>query len=226
MATPTVNLEREKVLQLAAEYRKEGYEVFFRPSSDDLPDFLKGYRPDLVLKRGNESVIVEVRSRFSLNSPSTQYLRYLAQVVEEHSDWRFELVMTNSEDIIDSPNIEGSLQQSEIETRLQAARQLVSQYPESAILYSWSLVEATLRLVADHEGLNLQRFEPLYLMKQLVTEGLISRSQYQLLKNAYSLRSNIAHGFKITQLSQESVYELIDITEHLLETLNTSTMKD
>jgi uncharacterized protein YutE (UPF0331/DUF86 family) len=153
-------------------------------------------------------------------------LRYLAQVVEEHSDWRFELVMTNSEDIIDSPNIEGSLQQSEIETRLQAARQLVSQYPESAILYSWSLVEATLRLVADHEGLNLQRFEPLYLMKQLVTEGLISRSQYQLLKNAYSLRSNIAHGFKITQLSQESVYELIDITEHLLETLNTSTMKD
>jgi uncharacterized protein YutE (UPF0331/DUF86 family) len=62
-------------------------------------------------------------------------------------------------------------------------------------------------------------------MKQLVTEGLISRSQYQLLKNAYSLRSNIAHGFKITQLSQESVYELIDITEHLLETLNTSTMK-
>jgi hypothetical protein len=148
MATPTVNLEREKVLQLAAEYRKEGYEVFFHPSSDDLPDFLKGYRPDLVLKRGNESVIVEVRSRFSLNSPSTQYLRYLAQVVEEHSDWRFELVMTNSEDIIDSPNIEGSLQQSEIETRLQAARQLVSQYPESAILYSWSLVEATLRLVA------------------------------------------------------------------------------
>jgi uncharacterized protein YutE (UPF0331/DUF86 family) len=226
MATPTVNLEREKVLQLAAEYRKEGYEVFFHPSSDDLPDFLKGYRPDLVLKRGNESVIVEVRSRFSLNSPSTQYLRYLAQVVEEHSDWRFELVMTNSEDIIDSPNIEGSLQQSEIETRLQAARQLVSQYPESAILYSWSLVEATLRLVADHEGLNLQRFEPLYLMKQLVTEGLISRSQYQLLKNAYSLRSNIAHGFKITQLSQESVYELIDITEHLLETLNTSTIKD
>ena len=226
MATPTINLEREKVMQLAAEYRKEGYEVFFHPSPDDLPDFLKGYRPDLVLKRGNESVIVEVRSRFSLNSPSTQYLRYLAQVVEEHPDWRFELVMTNSEDIIDSPNIEGSLQQSEIETRLRAARQLVSQYPESAILYSWSLVEATLRLVADHEGLNLQRFEPLYLMKQLVTEGLISRSQYQLLKNAYSLRSNIAHGFKITQLSQESVYELIDITEHLLETLNTSTMKD
>ncbi len=226
MATPTVNLEREKVLQLAEEYRNEGYEVFFHPSPDDLPDFLKGYRPDLLLKKGNESVIVEVKSRFSLNSSSTQYLRYLAQVVEEHPGWRFELVMTNSEDVIDSSNIEGSLQQSEIEIRLQAARQLVSQYPESAILYSWSLVEATLRLVADHEGLNLQRFEPLYLMKQFVTEGLISRSEYQLLMNARSLRNNIAHGFKITQLSQESLYELIDITEHLLETLNTSMVKD
>lgn len=226
MATPTVNLEREKVLQLAEEYRNEGYEIFFHPSSDDLPDFLKGYCPDLLVKRGNEAVIVEVISRSSLNSPSTQYFRNLAQVVEEHPGWRFELVMTNLEDIIDSPNIEGSLQQSEIETRLQAARQLVIQYPESAILYSWALVEATLRLIADHEGLNLQRFDPLYLIKQLVTEGLISRSEYQLLMNVRSLRNNIAHGFKITQLSQESVYELIDMTEHLLQTLNASATKN
>ncbi|MGL5035489.1 MAG: hypothetical protein ACRC6M_17015 [Microcystaceae cyanobacterium] len=225
MVIPTANLEREKVLQLANEYRNEGYEVLFHPSSDDLPNFLKGYRPDLVVKRGNESVIVEVKSRFSLNSSTTQYFRNLAQVVEQHPDWRFELVMTNSEEIIDSPNREGSLQPSEIETRLQAARQLVSQYPESAILYSWSLVEATLRLVADHEELNLQRFEPRYLVKQFVTEGLISRSEYQLLMNVFSLRNAIAHGFKTTQLSQESLYELIEMTEHLLKTLNTSIMR-
>lgn len=226
MATPTANIERERLLRLAEEYRNKGYEVSFHPNPEDLPDFLRGYRPDLIARQGNESVIVEVKSRSSLNSSSTQYLRNLAQVVEQHPGWRFELVMTNPEDAAYSPKAESSLQKPEIETRLQVARQLATQHPESAILYSWSLVEATLRLVAEHEGLSLQRFDPLYLVKQLVTEGVISRPEYQLLMNALSLRNAIAHGFKTTQLTQESVYELIDMTEQLLEILHSSTTTD
>jgi uncharacterized protein YutE (UPF0331/DUF86 family) len=226
MATPTANVERERLLKLAEEYRNKGYEVSFRPNPEDLPDFLRNYRPDMIARRGDEAVIIEVKSRSSLNSSSTQYLRNLAQVVEQHPGWRFELVMTNPEDAAYSPKAESSLQQPEIETRLQVARQLATQHPESAILYSWSLVEATLRLVAEHEGLSLQRFDPLYLVKQLVTEGVISRPEYQLLVNALSLRNAIAHGFKTTQLTQESVYKLIDITQHLLEALHTSTEGD
>jgi len=226
MATPTANRERERLLKLAEEYRNKGYEVSFHPNPEDLPDFLRNYRPDMIVRRGDEAVIIEVKSRSSLNSSSTQYLRNLAQVVEKHPGWRFELVMTNPEDAAYSPKAEGSLQQPEIETRLQVARQLATQHPESAILYSWSLVEATLRLVAEYEGLSLQRFDPLYLVKQLVTEGVISRPEYQLLMNALSLRNAIAHGFKTTQLTQESVYELIDITEQLLEALHTSTEAD
>lgn len=220
MATPTANIERERLLRLAEEYRDKGYEVSFHPSSEDLPDFLKNYRPDMIARRGNEAVVIEVKSRFSLNSSSTQYLRNLAQVVEQHPGWRFELVMTNPEDAIYSPKAEGSLQEDEIESRLRVARQLATQHLESASLYSWSLAEATLRLVAENEGLSLQRFDPLYLVKQLTTEGVISRSEYQLLMNALSLRNAIAHGFKATQLTRESVYELIDLTEQLLKALH------
>ena len=95
-------------------------------------------------------------------------------------------------------------------------------HPESALLYSWSLVEATLRLVAEHEGLTLERVDPPYLVKHLATEGVISRSQYQLLMNVFSLRNAIAHGFKTTQLKQESLHDLINTTEQLLESLNYS----
>jgi uncharacterized protein YutE (UPF0331/DUF86 family) len=225
MATPTANLERERLLQLAEEYRNKGYEVSFHPSPDDLPDFLKTYRPDMIVRREDESVIIEVKSRSSLNS-STQYLRNLAQAVEHHPGWRFELVMTNSEDATYPSKAESSLQKPEIETRLEVAKQLATQHPESAILYSWSLVEATLRLVAEHEGLSLREFDPLYLIKQLVTEGVISRSEYQILMDALSLRNAIAHGFKTTQLTQESVYRLINIAEQLLEALHFSTEAD
>lgn len=226
MATPTANLERERLLQLAEEYRDKGYEISFHPNLEDLPDFLRNYRPDMIVRRGDEAVIIEVKSRHSLNSSSRQYLQNLAKSVEQHPGWRFELVMTNPEDTVYSPKAESSLQQPEIETRLQVARQLATQHSESAILYSWSLVEATLRLVAEHEGLSLQRLDPLYLVKQLVTEGVISRPEYQLLMDALSLRNAIAHGFKATQITQESIYELIDVVEHLLKTLLTSAEAD
>jgi uncharacterized protein YutE (UPF0331/DUF86 family) len=219
MATPTANIERERLIRLAEEYRDKGYEISFQPNPEDLPDFLKNYRPDMIVRRGDEAVVIEVKSRSSLNS-SAQYLRNLAQVVEQYPGWRFELVMTNPEDATYSQRAEGSLQEPEIESRLQVARQLATQHPESAILYSWSLVEATLRLVAENEGLNLQRFDSLYLVKQLATEGVISKSEYQLLMNALSLRNSIAHGFKTTQISQESLYELITITEQLLKALH------
>jgi uncharacterized protein YutE (UPF0331/DUF86 family) len=226
MATPTANLERERLLQLAEEYRDKGYEISFHPNPEDLPDFLRNYRPDMIVRRGDEAVIIEVKSRRSLNSSSRQYLQNLAQSVEQHPGWRFELVMTNPEDAVYSPKAESSLQQPEIETRLQVARQLATQHPESAILYSWSLVEATLRLVAEHEGMSLQRLDPLYLVKQLVTEGVISRPEYQLLMDALALRNAIAHGFKATQITQESVYQLIDVTEQLLKTLHVNAEAD
>ena len=221
MATPTANLERDRLLQLAEEYRNKGYEISFHPTPEDLPDFLKNYRPDMIVRRRDEAVIIEVKSRRSLNSSSRQYLQNLAQSVEQHPGWRFELVMTNPEDAAYSPKAEGSLQKPEIETSLQVARQLATQHPESAILYSWSLVEATLRLVAEHEELSLQRLDSLYLVKQLVTEGVISRPEYQLLMDGLSLRNAIAHGFKVTQITQESVFELIDVSEQLLKTLHT-----
>jgi uncharacterized protein YutE (UPF0331/DUF86 family) len=226
MATPTANLERERLLQLAEEYRNKGYEVSFLPNPEDLPDFLKNYRPDMIARREDEAVIVEVKSRRSLNSSSSQYLQTLAQSVEQHPGWRFELVMTNPDEAAYSPNDESPLQQPEIETRLQVARQLATQHPESAILYSWSLVEATLRIVAEHEGMSLQRLDPLYLVKQLVTEGVISRPEYQFLMNTLSLRNAVAHGFKTTQVTQESINELITITEQLLKSLQNNTQAD
>ncbi|MBE9119406.1 hypothetical protein IQ269_00935 [Tychonema sp. LEGE 07199] len=222
IATPTANIERERLLQLAEEYRERGYEVSFHPNLEDLPDFLKTYRPDMIVRLGEESVVIAVKSRSSLNSSSTQYLRNLAQAVAENPGWRFELVMTNPEDAVYFPKAEGSLQEDEIESGLQVARQLVAQqHLESALLYSWSLVEATLRIVAKNEELSLPRLEPLYLVKKLATEGLISQSEYQLLMNMLSLRNAIAHGFKTTQLTQNSVCELIEIAEELLESLHT-----
>ena len=200
MATPTANLERERLLKLAEEYRDQGYEISIHPHPEDLPEFLRNYRPDMIARREDEAVVIEVKSRSSLNSSSTQYLPNLAQAIEQHSGWRFELVMTNPEDVTYSLKAESSLKEHEIKSRLKVASQLLAQHTESAILYSWSLVEATLRLVAEEEGLSLRRFDSLYLVKQLAIEGIIAQSEYQLLMDSLSLRNAVAHGFKMKSL--------------------------
>jgi len=225
MTTATLDIERERLLKLAEEYKSKGYEILLHPNPEDLPDFLKGYRPDMIVRRGDEAVIIEVKSRSSFDSASTQYLRKLAGVVEHHSGWRFEFVMVNAGEMVnadettDLSKTEGSLQKHEIKLRLQIARQLAGEYSESAILYSWSLVEATLRLVAEAEELSLSKFDTRYLVKKLTIEGVISQSEYQLLMKAHSLRNVIAHGFKTTEVTQNSVYELIDMAEQLLSAL-------
>lgn len=213
-------LETERLLELAEEYRQKGYEVLFVPKPEELPDFLSGYCPNMIVRRGEEAVVIEVKSRSSI--ASAQYLQGLAEAVQEHPGWRVELVMTNPKDALYFAKVEGSLQEHEIKSQLQVARELTVHHPESAILYAWSLAEATLRLLANKEGLSLQRPEPLYLLKHLATEGVISKAEYQSLMNAWTLRNAIAHGFKTTQLTPTSVLDLIEVTEQLLNSLNTT----
>ena len=220
MDARTEQLERSRLLELVTEYRQKGYEVLLSPKPEELPDFLRSYRPDMIVSRGEEKVVIDVKSRPSI--ASAQYLQGLAQAVEEHPGWRVELVMTNPEDALYSAKVEGSLQEHEIKSQLQVARELTVHHPESAILYAWSLAEATLRLLANKEGLDLQRPEPLRLLKQLATEGVISKAEYQSLMNAFALRNAIAHGFKTTHLTPNVVLNLIEVTGQLLNSLNTS----
>jgi uncharacterized protein YutE (UPF0331/DUF86 family) len=221
MNAQTKQLERERLLKVAQEYRQKGYEVILSPKLEELPDFLRDYRylPDMIVRRAEDAAVIEVKSRRSIMSSAPNFKK-LAEVINANPGWRLELLMTNPEDEL-ADKIEDSLQVQEIKSRLQIAKKLTNNHPESAILYIWSLAEATLRLLAENEGLMLQKLEsPLHLLKLLVTEGVISQTDYQLLMNNCQLRNAIAHGFKTTPLTLNSVLELIEVTEQLLNSLN------
>jgi Holliday junction resolvase len=67
-----ISLERQRARMLAEEYRRKGYEVVEEPSQEQLPDFLFGYHPDLLIRKGDEAIVVEVKSRTSL-AQETQF---------------------------------------------------------------------------------------------------------------------------------------------------------
>jgi len=53
---------QERVAAIAHRYRQRGYQVMERPDAEQLPDFLQGFKPDLLAENGAESVVVEVQS--------------------------------------------------------------------------------------------------------------------------------------------------------------------
>jgi uncharacterized protein YutE (UPF0331/DUF86 family) len=174
----------------------------------------------MIAIRGEEGVIVEVKSRRSLKNYAKN-IQTLAQVVNQHPGWRFDLIIANPENELYTDKIEDSLQADEIKSRLKIAQQLTNNYPEAAMLVIWALAEATLRLLGENEGLILQKLEsPLHLLKLLVTEGIISQTEYQLLVDNFQLRNAIAHGFKTTSFTVNSILELIEVIENLLNSLN------
>ena len=62
----TTSRERQRARAIAEEYRSRGYEVIEQPSPEQLPEFLAGYHPDVLVRKGDEAIIVEVKSRSSL----------------------------------------------------------------------------------------------------------------------------------------------------------------
>ena len=85
--------ERTRLLELANEYRSKGYEVFIEPGIEARPQFLGDYRLDLVAISPQDKVVVEVKSRDSLERSA--YLEEIAREIEKHPSWRFDLVLTN-----------------------------------------------------------------------------------------------------------------------------------
>ena len=92
---------------------------------------------------------------------------------------------------------------------------------EAAFLMGWSLVEAILRVLAVKEGIEGETATPDYLLKQMTFEGIIARETYHDLKRAQQTRDAIAHGFKSSQLTVETVQELIGLIDgELLQELD------
>lgn len=88
-------LEHRRLLRLAREYVRAGYEVSLYPQGDDLPDCLRGCAIALVAKKGHETVVADVRSRPNLMLNGAADLRRLVERVESIPGWQFNLVVTN-----------------------------------------------------------------------------------------------------------------------------------
>ena len=217
MQTGTADLEVQRLQEVAREYRARGYDVILEPKRDQLPVALAPYSPDLIARKGDESVVVEVKTRTSL--AEAPQVRDLARAVRAQPGWRFELVVVKPRwgELLLVDGAEAWDERDVARTLGEVNALLASGHTEAALLLAWSATEATLRLLAAREELDLERHDPPYLLKRLATSAVITRQEYNALWDAMRLRNAVAHGLKPARLDPAQVRDLADLTSRLLQ---------
>ena len=119
------SLERQRARALAEEYRSRGYEVVEEPSPEQLPDFLSGYHPDLLIQKGDEATVVEVKSRSSL--AKNPQVRDLARLLHTKPHWNFELVVVGGEEQLNAPEGSHPFEREDIYEVLKQQQRFLSQ---------------------------------------------------------------------------------------------------
>jgi uncharacterized protein YutE (UPF0331/DUF86 family) len=211
---------RQKLQEIAAEYEARGYEVLVEPSPEQLPEFLVSFRPDIVARGPNDSVVVEVK--IGTQTAASERFRELAETIQRQPGWRFSLVVIDPRSDEVAPPTQQLLDRQEIVDRLGRANELLKTgATDAAFLLMWVSVEALLRHIATREGLPLERVPSSSLMKELFSLGILSRSELEVAQRAFSVRNALVHGFATTRLDETS-RELAQFAQKLLLELDRS----
>lgn len=87
--TPSL-IESQAIARVVEDYRRRGYDVAIKPGAANLPEFLVGYRPDIIARGPDESVIIEVK--VGTRTSVAERFREIAEQVSRQPGWRFSLV--------------------------------------------------------------------------------------------------------------------------------------
>jgi hypothetical protein len=203
-------LERNRINQIKRIYTKKGYTVIVQPGEKDIPDFLKGYRPDIIATSNDESVIIEVKTKASMDR--SKELWDLADLIKGREGWRLELIVTNPRKPRDIEYIgKNQLNVDDFSKRLNEILSLKElNYFEASYLLAWSTLEAAIRLRIKKEDLDIYNQNVSILIKNLYSYGILDKHDFTQLENASRIRNSMIHGLKI-EIVPEDIDNIVKI---------------
>lgn len=211
-------VDRDLVERVAQGYKDQGYEVAIEPAATDLPDFLRDYRPDIIARNDNEHIVVEIKD--PVIDADQSRLSTLARRLENRPGWKLVYISPASADPLFFDAAPRRFEADRIRAVLTESITLKeSNHLEGALMLCWSALEAAMWRLAQQYELEIRRRDPLTLMRDLVSNGLISRELYQQLGELYRVRSAFAHGFEPPKTFDivRSLDTLVEATREILD---------
>ncbi len=207
--------ETDLTRRTAEDYRARGYDVIIQPSREELPEPLAYFQPDILARKGGETVIIEVKSRQSLGREP--HVEPLVRAVQQVPGARFELVIAKPDIASPLPERTRPWRDREAAGALEEASQLLEDgHLVAALLLGWAAAEAALRILAAREDVKTERNDSSYLVNRLVSEGALAGRQYQSLRQALEMRNAVAHGLEPMGLKPSQVRALLRTVGELL----------
>lgn len=193
----------KKIKELATKLEDDGYKVTLNPDSNLLPPQLKGFRPDILAVRQKENLIVEVLSRPEL--VRTPDIRAVAQAIRQLPNWQFDVAIIAESPTEAPPNL---LDEEEMYARLKISDEVANAGDNNAaFLLLWTILEAWLRyeLISQSQPTRIE--SPLRLLKEALSNGLISEDEHKFLRELGNVRNHVAHGEVIKSPHFEKQYK-------------------
>jgi len=202
--------EAELLRNTVSDLEQDGYEVFLQPQSPILPAFLKTFRPDIIARRGDKNLVVEV---VSTRRQQDDKLASLASAVRSNPGWEMRIVMASSTNGLQP------LQEQSKAAIVQSAKEVKALIHEghlrAALLMGWSTFEALGRTYMPGDFARPQ--SPARLVQLLAQEGYVTPSEADVLRKLAEKRNILIHGDVLTEVSENEVEAFVEILERLVE---------
>ncbi len=208
-----IKIIERKIREIANEYTKKGYDVIIQPSQSQLPNFIKGFEPDIVARHKNENVLIEVKTR--QDKSEIQKFESIINEINKRENWRFEVIFTNTKETTLNANRFDPLSNTLIAERINEINKLI-QYKsfEAAFLLGWSTLEAVIRQKLNNENKDISDRTTLSVIKTIYSLGLLNQNDYRTLQITNNLRNTLIHGFQ-QNIDKHNIDNILQIINNL-----------
>ena len=203
--------ELDLLNSLRRQYQAEGFSFEVAPDRMGLPEFLGSYVPDILARKGDEYVVIEVKKNRSRASDLT--LQQIRSRFEGQPNWKF-VVAYVADDPLKSLTIKPSAV-SVIRRQLDDVRTLAEQgYHRVAFILGWTLLEsALLNVEAEQEA---RPRTPGSVVQALTMLGRIDPDTERRLRPLILLRNAVVHGDLTVEPTATDVSFLVSVIEGAL----------
>lgn len=207
----TKETERATLEKMSKIWTDQGFQIFIQPSASILPDFLQKYRPDALLIKDGDKVLVEVIRK---GQPHVEErVRRLKELLANQNEWRLEVVYSGE----NVPAVR-RVGLDEIRASLDSAEGLLAKEPRASLLLLWASLEAAARNIFPDQTSRPQ--SPGRIIELLAGRGEVTPSEAQNLRQLMNLRNRIIHGELNATVRPNEINQMLQLVRQLVESMS------
>lgn len=198
----------QAIQSTASDLENQGYSVTIEPDPSEIPFDLHRYRPDILATRGDENLLIDIKTRG--HQRSVERYREITKIVGSQQNWRFMLSTIDTIEPVESVLIESQADSQSLKNMLGKLEHLLSgdDY-DLAMPYLWSIYISSLRTVGEKADVPIDITSDKSFLNHMYSLGEMSFGEYEWAQQFLESRNRAVHRLD-TNVSRESMLKMYD----------------